>query len=67
VLATPPKEGFDLIAWVVPIVLVLAGLIAIPFVTRAWARRGSSTAPPEISPEDAARLDDELRRRDASP
>ncbi len=65
VLATPPKEGFDLIAWVVPIVLVLAGLVAIPFVTRAWARRGAQKAPPEISPEDAARLDDELRRRDA--
>lgn len=65
VLATPPKEGFDLIAWVVPIVLVLAGLVAIPFVTRAWARRGAQKAPPEISAEDAARLDDELRRRDA--
>jgi cytochrome c-type biogenesis protein CcmH len=65
VLATPPKEGFDLIAWVVPIALVLAGLIAIPFVTRAWARRSAGRAPPEISPEDAARLDDELRRRDA--
>ena len=65
VLATPPKEGFDLIAWVVPIVLVLAGLVAIPFVTRAWARRGAQKAPPEISAEDAARLDDELRRRDS--
>lgn len=65
VLATPPKQGFDLIAWVVPIGLVLAGLVAIPFVTRAWARRGAQKAPPEISAEDAARLEDELRRRDA--
>jgi cytochrome c-type biogenesis protein CcmH len=62
VLATPPKEGFDLVAWLVPILLVLAGLCAIPFVTRSWARRRQTDAPvPEISPEDAARLDDELK------
>ena len=65
VLATPPKSGFDLVAWIVPIVLVLGGLLAIPFITRAWARRGQSKAPPEISSEDAARLDEELRRHDA--
>ena len=63
VLATPPKEGFDLVAWIVPIVLVLAGLAAIPLVTRAWARRGRDAPAPEIPPEDAARLDEELRRR----
>ena len=63
VLATPPKEGFDLVAWIVPIVLVLAGLAAIPLVTRAWARRGGEAPAPEIAPEDAARLDEELRRR----
>lgn len=66
VLATPPKEGFDLVAWVVPIAAVLAGLIAIPFVTRAWARRGARDAPPGISEEDARRLDDELRRHDGA-
>lgn len=61
-LATPPKEGFDLVAWLVPIILVVAGLAAIPFVTRSWARRRTTDAPPpEISPEDAARLEDELR------
>jgi cytochrome c-type biogenesis protein CcmH len=63
VLATPPKEGFDLVAWIVPIVLVLAGLAAIPLVTRVWARRGRDEPAPEIAPEDAARLDEELRRR----
>lgn len=63
VLATPPKSGFDLVAWLVPIILVVAGLAAIPFVTRAWARRrASSGPPPELSPEDAARLEEELRK-----
>ena len=61
-LATPPKEGFDLVAWLVPIVLVVAGLAAIPFVTRSWARRRGRVTPAELSPEDAARLEDELRK-----
>lgn len=62
VLTTPPKEGFDLVAWIVPIALVVGGLAAIPFVTRSWARRRRDDVAPEISAEDAARLEDELRR-----
>ncbi len=62
VLATPPKKGFDLVAWLVPIILVVAALCVIPFVTRAWARKRAEDAPlPPISAEDAARLEDELK------
>ena len=64
VLTTPPQEGFDLVAWIVPIALVVGGLAAIPFVTRSWARRRRDDLAPEISAEDAARLEDELRRDD---
>lgn len=65
VLATPPKSGFDLIAWVVPGIVVLIGLAAIPILTRAWARRprpdGADAGPPPTE-EEARRLDEELRR-----
>ena len=61
VLATPPKSGFDLIAWIVPALFVAAGLAAIPFVTRSWARRRATPEVADISPDDAARLEDELR------
>lgn len=64
VLATPPKSGFDLIAWIVPGLVVLAGLASIPFLARAWARR-SRAAPEDVpapSPEEARRLDEELKR-----
>lgn len=63
VLATPPKSGFDLVAWIGPLVGVFGGLLAILLLTRAWARR--SRAGPgvaAISPEDAALLDEELKR-----
>jgi cytochrome c-type biogenesis protein CcmH len=63
VLTTPPKSGFDLVAWIVPALAVAAGLAALPFVARAWSRRrGSGPAPAEIAPEDALRLEEELRR-----
>ncbi len=61
VLATPPKSGFDLIAWIVPALAVALGLAAIPIVTRTWARRGApEAAPPPISDEDRRRLDERL-------
>ena len=65
VLATPPKSGFDLIAWLVPGLAVLLGLAAIPLLARAWSRRrpaaaGGQPAPPTA--DEARRLDDELRR-----
>jgi cytochrome c-type biogenesis protein CcmH len=62
VLATPPKEGFDLVAWLLPALAVVVGLGSIPFVTRAWAKRRPATvenAAP-LSDEDAARLQREL-------
>ncbi|MDX6555302.1 MAG: cytochrome c-type biosis protein CcmH [Miltoncostaeaceae bacterium] len=64
VLTTPPKKGFDLIAWIVPGLLVAAGLIAIPIVTRAWARRprAEGPAPREPTDDEARALDVELRR-----
>jgi len=62
VLATPAKSGFDLVAWLVPGIAILAGLCAVPFVARAWAkRRAPVTAPaPPLSADDADRLQREL-------
>ncbi len=64
VLATPPKSGFDLIAWLVPAIAVALGLAAIPVVARTWSRRSPPEAPagPAASPDEARRLDEELRR-----
>lgn len=67
ILADPPKEGFDLVAWLVPSLGVLAGLAVIPFLTRRWARRGrGDTAVPasSASADELERLEAELRARD---
>ena len=62
VRATPPKSGFDLIAWVVPALAVALGLCAIPVIARTWARRTPPSAPQGVpmTDEERRRLDEEL-------
>lgn len=65
VLATPSTSGFDITAWLVPGLAVLAGAIGIFVGLRRWRRetseRGDSeTAPSALSDEDAKRLEADL-------
>jgi cytochrome c-type biogenesis protein CcmH len=63
VLATPPKSGFDLVAWIVPALVVAFGLAAIPVIARVWSRPApAAPPPPEATAEERRRLDEELRR-----
>jgi cytochrome c-type biogenesis protein CcmH len=66
VLATPTTHGFDLVAWVVPGLVILAaaiGLIVVAF--RLRRRRGDRGGPPpDLDPGDAARLERELSSYD---
>jgi cytochrome c-type biogenesis protein CcmH len=64
VLTTPPKSGFGLVAWIVPGVGVVVGLVLLVGLTRIWVRRrrGGSDEPEAVSDADAARLDEELER-----
>lgn len=41
VLGEPPHEGFNLLAWIVPIVLVIGGLLFVVLLTRRWSRKGT--------------------------
>ena len=68
VLAEPPKDGFDLAAWLVPGLAIAAALGALAF---AWRRRAGvatatpgAAAPPPLDPADTRRVDDELARFD---
>ena len=70
VLALPQGSGFDLSAYLVPIVAFVVAAIALTIGVLRWRRAGdppdrggpSATAGP--SPEDAARLDADLARYD---
>jgi cytochrome c-type biogenesis protein CcmH len=65
VLADPKRHGFGNALWLVPVALVLLGGTAIVLALRRWRRNGpapEAELPPELSPEDARRLDAELSR-----
>ena len=64
VLATPRKEGFDLLAWVLPLGGVAIGLFAVGLLAWAWSRRRDSE-PDEgevLDPALESRVDEELAR-----
>lgn len=69
ILAAPPRRGFDLLAWLLPIVGVLGGAAVIGALAWRWSRqrepaeRWTLTARP-LGPEDERRVDEELRRFD---
>lgn len=70
VLATPSTQGFDLAAWIVPGIAVLAGAVVAFVGLRRWrgAFRSQSDrkAPPDspLADEDRERLDEDLKRYD---
>jgi len=45
VYVEPPKKGFGLVAWLMPVVYSIVGLGLLVFVVRKWAIRPASTAP----------------------
>lgn len=71
VLALPENEGFDLTAYIVPVLVPVAALIAIALTAMRWRRTRPAAAPtatatesgaPPLDPADAARLDEDLQR-----
>jgi cytochrome c-type biogenesis protein CcmH len=65
ILAAPPKEGFDLLAWVLPIVGLVGGALVLAALAWHWSRRrGPPQGAPTLSPALERRVDEELRRFD---
>ena len=67
VLAKPPGGGFGLLAWLLPLVALVVGAVAVAVLIRRWSRR---RPPPEaeeerLDPELERLVDDELARFDA--
>jgi cytochrome c-type biogenesis protein CcmH len=65
VLALPPASGFDLSAYLVPAIALLAGAVGIALGLRRW-RRGGGDGPDSgpLDPADEKRLDADMARYD---
>lgn len=44
VLGEPPREGFNLVAWIMPVVLLVAGIGIVAYLTLRWTRRPATAA-----------------------
>jgi cytochrome c-type biogenesis protein CcmH len=65
VLASPPEGGFGLLAWLLPLVALIAGAIAVGVLLRAWSRRRAPRDEAQaLDPELERLVDDELARFD---
>ena len=65
ILAAPPKKGFDLLAWLLPIVGVLGGAVVLAALARRWSRAGERVpAAARLDPALERRIDQELARFD---
>jgi cytochrome c-type biogenesis protein CcmH len=65
VLATPSGSGFDLVAWIVPGLAIVAAAGAIGFfAVRSLRRPSPPAAGPTLNAPDASRLDEDMSRYD---
>jgi cytochrome c-type biogenesis protein CcmH len=69
VLAQPEASGFDLTAYLVPVLAILVAAVALAFCVARWRRGGDRPGPnsgssPAPSASDAERLDADLSRYD---
>jgi len=72
VLAAPPKSGFNLLAWLLPLVGIVLAAGAVRFLAYRWSRSRKAEEPApsangrfSLDPELERRLDEELARYDA--
>jgi cytochrome c-type biogenesis protein CcmH len=64
ILAAPPKRGFNLLAWLLPLAGVAAGAAALGFAAWRWTRvREPEPAPASPSSNGRVALEPELERR----
>jgi cytochrome c-type biogenesis protein CcmH len=65
ILAAPPKQGFDLLAWVLPLVGLIGGAVVLGLLAWRWSRGREPRPPaPALSPALERRVDEELARYD---
>jgi cytochrome c-type biogenesis protein CcmH len=72
ILAAPPRKGFDLLAWALPLVGLIGGAAVLGILAWRWTRAREPEPAPQrwslnghpLAPDEERRLDEELARFD---
>jgi cytochrome c-type biogenesis protein CcmH len=64
ILLSPPRQGFNLLVWVVPFAGLGLGLVLVLIVVRRWSRRPAAPAAPPLDPAMRARIRREMTERE---
>jgi cytochrome c-type biogenesis protein CcmH len=66
ILLSPPRQGFNLLVWVVPFAGLAAGLVLVGVLVRTWSRRPRTAGvePPPVDEATRARISRELSELD---
>lgn len=68
ILLSPPRQGFNLLVWVVPFAALAAGLVFVLLVVRRWSRRPVATpGPSHLDAAMRARISREVAEQDQAP
>jgi cytochrome c-type biogenesis protein CcmH len=63
VLLAPPKQGFNLLVWVLPFLALAVGAAGVYLVARRWSARPAAPPPP-VDPAYLERVRRELKERE---
>ena len=64
ILLSPPRQGFNLLVWVVPFVGLGLGLVLVLIVVRRWSHRPPAPEAPPLDPAMRARIRREMAERE---
>jgi cytochrome c-type biogenesis protein CcmH len=62
ILLSPPRRGFTLLVWVVPMLATAAGVVLVGVLITRWTRRRPTVAPPAVDPAMSERIRRELEQ-----
>lgn len=65
ILLSPPRQGFNLLVWVVPFAGLAGGLVLVLILVRRWSRRSPAPASTPLSAEMRARIEREMAERES--
>ena len=66
ILRAPPKQGFNLVLWILPGTGILIGLMWIVFRSKRWKEDKNNDDLPQLTPEEEQKLKEDLWRFEKS-